>query len=126
MNVKRTALPLLIILLTFLTSCSVEDRIYDIDENDPEMVAAIAKARDTLPHFWRVFDKRVQGESDFCLKLKITDEKGTEHFWVIDIERRDGKTIGTINNDPQTVGSVALGDRIDIPEADVTDWLYMR
>ena len=34
--------------------------------------------------------------------------------------------MGTINNDPNTVASVKLGDRIEIPDADITDWLYRR
>jgi len=31
-----------------------------------------------------------------------------------------------INNDPNTVANVKLGDRIEIPESDISDWLYMR
>ena len=38
------------------------------------MNAAIAKARETLPHFWQVFEKHGRGESDFALKVKITDK----------------------------------------------------
>ena len=34
--------------------------------------------------------------------------------------------MGTISNDPNIVASVKLGDRIAIPEADISDWLYMR
>ena len=90
------------------------------------MSAAIAKARDTLPQFWQVFDRREHGESDFALKVKITDKRGTEHFWVVALERQGGKILGTINNDPDTVASVKLGDRITVPEADISDWLYTR
>ncbi len=117
---------LLGVLLSLLTACSKPDKVISVADDDPEMVAAIAKARDSLPQFWQVFDKRERGESDFSLKVKITDTRGTEHFWATDIERRDGKTMGTINNDPNTVASVKFGDRIEIPETDITDWLYMR
>jgi uncharacterized protein YegJ (DUF2314 family) len=74
----------------------------------------------------QVFEKRERGESDFALKVKITNKKGTEHFGATDIERRDGKTMGTINSDPNIVASVTLGDRLEIPEADISDSLYMR
>ena len=90
------------------------------------MTAAIAKARETLPQFWQVFDKRERGKGDFALKVRIADKKGAEHFWTTDVERRGGKAMGNINNDPNTVASVKLGDRIEIPEADITDWLYIR
>jgi uncharacterized protein YegJ (DUF2314 family) len=121
-----TVVALLAVLFSLLAGCSKRDEVVNVEADDPEMVVAIAKARETLPQFWQIFDKRERGESDFALKVKITDERGTEHFWATEIERRDGKTKGTINNDPNIVASVKLGDRIVIPEADISDWLYMR
>ena len=121
-----TVTALVAILLSLIVGCSQRDKVVNVEDDDPEMVAAIAKARSTLPQFWQVFDKPERGESKFSLKVKITDKNGTEHFWATDIERREGKTMGTINNDPNIVGSVKLGDRIEIPEADISDWLYLR
>jgi uncharacterized protein YegJ (DUF2314 family) len=112
--------------LSLLAGCSPQDRVINVEDDDPAMVAAIAKARSTLPQFWQAFAKPARGESEFSLKVKITDKKGTEHFWANDIERRGGKTLGTINNDPSIVASVKFGDRIEIPEADISDWFYMR
>ena len=109
-----------------LTACSQRDKAVDVKQDDPEMVAAIAKARELLPQFWQIFESQEGGESDFALKVRITDSRGTEHFWVTDIERRDGITKGIINNDPNIVKSVKLGDQIVIPEEDITDWLYMQ
>ena len=117
---------LLATLLILFMACSKTDKVIVVADDDPEMLAAIAKARDTLPQFWKVFDKPEHGENGFALKVKITDKRGTEHFWAVDIERGDGKVMGTINNDPDIVASVKLGDRIPIPEADISDWLYMR
>jgi len=114
------------ILLMMTAACSKRDKTIGIEPNDVEMSAAIARARESLPKFWEVFDKRGRGESDFALKVGITDKNGTEHFWANDVERRDGAIKGTINNDPNIVASVKLGDRITIPEADISDWLYMR
>jgi uncharacterized protein YegJ (DUF2314 family) len=121
-----TAVALGAILMSLFMACSKRDKIVNVEEDDPEMVAAMAEARSTLPQFWEHFDQPQRGESDFSLKVKITDEKGTEHFWATEIERHDGKTMGTINNDPNIVASVKLGDRIEIPEADISDWLYLR
>lgn len=90
------------------------------------MAVAIAKAQSTLPHFWQVLDRPERGEAKFALKVRITDKKGSEHFWTTEIERRDGKITGTIGNDPNIVSTVKLGERIEIPEANISDWLYMR
>lgn len=102
------------------------DRTTNVDSADAEMNAAIAKARSLLPHFWQTFAAPKRGETDFCLKLRVTDTHGTEHFWLTDLARKDGKIFGTINNDPETVKSIKLGQRVEVPEADISDWLYFR
>ncbi|SRR5258708_2261523 len=124
--IQIIALLFSIALAAALPGCSKQDKVVSVAGDDPEMVAAIAKARETLPQFWQAFEKRERGESNFSLKVKITDKQGTEHFWLTEIERTDGKTLGTINNDPDIVANVKLGDRMAIPEADISDWLYMR
>src|SRR5262245_57774793 len=115
------------LVLGLLVSCSSsDDKIVSVDDDDPEMQAAIAKARETLPKFWQTFEHPEHHESDFGLKVKITDANGTEHFWAVDIERKDGRIHGRIDNDPNIVKSVKLGDRVEIKEADITDWTYFR
>jgi len=97
-----------------------------VSENDPEMLAAIDKARKSLPNFWNKFEKHSDGESNFALKVKITDERGTEHFWVTELKRQNGTITGTINNEPEIVHNVKMDQRITVPEADISDWMYMR
>jgi len=122
---SQTALALIGVLLILLPACAKRDKGY-VEDSDPEMAAAIAKAQETLPQFWQVFDKRERGESNFVLVVRITDKGRIEHFHTTDFERRDGKTMVTISNAPKIVANVKLGDRIEIPKADITDWSYMR
>ena len=122
---SRTALALIGVLLTLLTGCATRDKGY-VEDSDPEMAAAIAKAQVTLPQFWQAFDQRAHGESNFVLVVRITDKGRIEHFFTTDFERRDGKTMVTISHAPKIVASVKLEDRIEIPAADITDWSYMR
>jgi uncharacterized protein YegJ (DUF2314 family) len=118
------------VLVAGQTSCSRhhsnDDQTIGVSENDAEMNAAIAKARDSLTNFWQIYEKRSHGESDFSLKVKVLDKEKVEYFWVVDIERIDGKIFGTINNDPDIVQNVKLGDRINVNEADISDWLYLQ
>jgi uncharacterized protein YegJ (DUF2314 family) len=102
------------------------DESISVRDDDPEMVAAIAKARATLPKFWTVFNKRKHKEDSFALKVEISDSHGTELFWAIDIERRGENISGTIDNKPDTVQSVKSGDRIKIADNQISDWVYMR
>ncbi|MCX5662827.1 MAG: DUF2314 domain-containing protein [Planctomycetota bacterium] len=100
------------------------DATIEVDDDDPEMVAAVAKARRTLPEFWAIFAKPQRGETDFELKVKIADENGTEYFWVTQIERAGGKIFGVIDDEPDTVKCVKLGQRVEVREADIADWQY--
>jgi len=121
----QTAPLVVAVLVTLFTACSKLDKGY-LEDTDPEMVAAIAKAQETLPQFWQVFLQRAHGESNFVLVVRIIDKGRIEHFSTTSFERRDAKTIVTISNKPNIVASVKLGDRIEVPAADITDWSYMR
>jgi uncharacterized protein YegJ (DUF2314 family) len=107
-------------------AASRQDSTTNVEGNDPEMGAAIAKARATLPEFWRKWERHRRDETDFSLKVRITDKNGTEHFWLSQLEQHDGKTFGVLNNDAQIVKCVKLGDLIEIPENEISDWLYLR
>ena len=116
---------LLAVLTAMFSGCRHRDKGY-VEDSDPEMAAAIAKAQETLPQFWQAIEQRMHGESNFVLVVRITDRGRIEHFFTGIFERHDGKTIVTITNSPKIVTSVKLGDRVAIPEADITDWFYMR
>jgi uncharacterized protein YegJ (DUF2314 family) len=104
---------------------SAEDPVVYVAENDPEMAKAIADARTRLPEFWTKFDSPM-GETDFALKVEISDANGTEFFWCTPIEKRGGKIYGTINNDPGIVRSVKFGETIEIAPDKIADWNYTK
>jgi uncharacterized protein YegJ (DUF2314 family) len=67
-----TALLAILLLVAACSEQDTRDKTVAVDSDDPEMAAAIEKARVTLPEFWRVFEKRPNGENGFALKVKIT------------------------------------------------------
>ena len=114
-------------LATLSAGCSrSKDKVVNVSADDPEMNAAIAKARSTLPVFWKSFERPARNEDSFALKVKITDANGTEHFWVNEIQRKNGKISGEINNDPEIVKSVKIGQRIDVRDEQISDWMFTR
>jgi uncharacterized protein YegJ (DUF2314 family) len=112
--------------LALLAACTTRRARNYVEDNEPEMVAAIARARHTLPQFWQAFEKRDDGETQFTLKFRIIENKRVEHFWVTNFVRQGRKVIVTINQTPKIVASVKQGDRLEIPEAEIQDWFYMR
>ena len=88
------------------------DRVINVEDDDKEMAAAMAKARTGLPAFWVTFGNPTKGEEKFALKVRITDDKGAEHFWVNEIERKDGKVFGIF-----LTGAVQLAILVDASSA---------
>lgn len=102
------------------------DTVIRVPNEDPEIAAAIAKARTTLPQFWKAYAHPGPGEEGFALKIAIKDGADVEHFWLIDVGRDGDKYYGTINNTPEIVGNVSAGDRHEFTASDISDWLYQR
>jgi uncharacterized protein YegJ (DUF2314 family) len=107
---------------------SSSDAVINVESSDTEMNAAISKARASLPEFWTKLDAPATAESDFSLKVAIegTGSGEVEHFWLTDIMRKDGKIVGVISNDPETVKSVKRGQSYEINPEKISDWLYKR
>ncbi len=105
---------------------AVEDKTMGVPSEDAEMNAAIEKARKTLPLFWSKRANPGEGEDHFALKVQIQDGSHSEHFWVIGVERKGDLIFGTINNEPDFVKSVAMGQRIQIDPGRISDWMYVH
>jgi uncharacterized protein YegJ (DUF2314 family) len=105
---------------------AIKEQVVTVASDDPAMNAAIKRARETLPAFWAAMGKPGPGEKDFSIKMAISEGSSTEHFWLIDVKREDGKLMGTINNEPETVKTAGMGQRVEIVEGRITDWMYKR
>ncbi len=112
--------------LCVLAGCEVgdRDRTIGVTENDADMNAAIAEARATLDEFVARMENPEPGDSDFAIKVAITDPNGTEHFWANNVEVVGPGFTATINNDPNIVRSVRLGQRVRARLDEVSDWMY--
>jgi uncharacterized protein YegJ (DUF2314 family) len=62
----------------------------------------------------------------FSLKVKIEDADNVEHFWLVDLKGKPGHLSGVVNNDPEFVHTVSLGQRIPISVDKISDWMYVR
>lgn len=107
-------------------TASPRDAVILFDADDPTMNAAIEKARNSLPDFWKMFAAPSPGISDFSLKLGISDGKMVEHFWCSDIQGDAGKATCTIANEPQNVFTVSNGQTVVVDPAIISDWIYYK
>lgn len=116
-----------------LTSCGqqkINDRegepdIYNTDSDDKEMNEAIGKSRATFNDFATAFDSKKRSLSYFSVKMPFPTERGAEHIWLSEVTKTGGKFYGKIDNLPEEVTSVELGQTIQIDPSKISDWFYV-
>ncbi len=100
------------------------DHVTSIQSDDEAMHAAIAKAKESLPG---VLERlRVEGLENFSVKVPITDDHGTEHFWLSNTEFVEGVFKGILDADPRVVECVTPSQAHEAKVEDVTDWLFLE
>jgi uncharacterized protein YegJ (DUF2314 family) len=106
---------------------SQRDNVIGVPDNDPAMIAAAAKARASLPDFWRTFEKPGLNERGFSLKVEVPVRSDLSEFiWVQALQKRsDGKLTGQLANDPKNFKGKA-GDPIEFGPEQIYDWMFMR
>jgi len=103
----------------------VADPVIPVSADDPQMNAAIEKARTTVPTFINAL-RAPKKNAGFSVKMAFIDGKHTEHM-CLDAVRYDGKQFhGTVNNDPENVSNVKLGDQASIDASKISDWMYIE
>ncbi len=102
--------------------------IIDIANGDPEMAAAIAKARATLPAFWATYEAPKGSETGFSLKVRFpTHGTSAEHIWMAEVKKLpDGRYSARFANQPRDLPGKRVGDLVQFTEADISDWMFMR
>jgi uncharacterized protein YegJ (DUF2314 family) len=121
---------LLLLVLVCLCCCGCggaddkPDTLIQSGFDEKEMEAAIARAQKEVDTFIAELSKPT-GENH-AVKVPITDNGQTEHFWLIDVSYRNGQFEGVINNEPGMVKNVRLGEKRKVSKAEISDWMFMR
>ncbi|MDR7209989.1 DUF2314 domain-containing protein [Flavobacterium piscis] len=101
-----------------------EPTIYGVESGDKEMAAAIQKANQTLSDFNAgLSNPKAEYQA---LKVEFTNSGDSEHMWVGNIEYRDGKYSGILNNEPEYITQYKAGDKVDIDNSKISDWMYVE
>jgi uncharacterized protein YegJ (DUF2314 family) len=104
---------------------SQRDELSWVPRNDPDMAAAMRKARATLPEFLALVRAPRPSTTGFAVKVAVRDGSNTEYFWITPFKEQDGRFNGSINNTPRSVKTVKFGQALNFSEDDIVDWLYV-
>ena len=92
--------------------------------DDPEMAAAVRKAKATLDDF--IGELKKPGKRQFYIKTSYPTKSGNlEFIWIESVSSASGKFRGIIGNEPLDIANLKLGDSVDVKREDVSDWMIM-
>jgi len=100
------------------------DEIAIVADGDFDMVAAMRKARASLPDFLEAARTAKPPTEGFSVKIAVREGKNAEYFWITPFQTREGRFSGKINNTPRTTRKVAMGQAIEFTESEIVDWMY--
>ena len=93
-----------------------------VAESDPEINAAIERARRELDTFIARL-QHPKPREDFGLKVGLPADDGSkEHIWVSGLSFSNGQFSGFLANDPFLMKSLKLGSPVTVTRDQVTDW----
>jgi uncharacterized protein YegJ (DUF2314 family) len=119
----------LLVLVAAASGCggsSTRDKVIYVADNDAKMNAAIENARATVDTFTAALKSPKPDQGSFAVKYPCRDGKTTEHMWLSPVRFDGTKFIGTVNNDPQDVSNVKIGDEVSVEPAKISDWMFVE
>ena len=96
-----------------------------VEKDDPDMAAARAKARAGLDDFLKLAANPKPGTTNYSVKLPIYNNGKSEVFWITPFTVEGNVIRGKINNAPQFVSNVKLGQTVKFQKANIVDWMYV-
>ncbi|RBQ03142.1 YegJ family protein [Pedobacter miscanthi] len=102
------------------------DMVY-IPSEDERMNWAIEKANLTLWYFEKSLANPQPHHVYFSIKVHIIDGENSEHIWLTEPHFDDeGNLFGTVGNEPVSVSTVKLNQRIGIDRDLISDWMSIE
>lgn len=101
------------------------DELFLVPNEDPQMAAAMRKARASLKDFLAIAKKPGEKMEGFAVKVAVHDRGRGEYFWILPFEQKGDRFTGQINNTPRSVRNVTNGQTISFSESEIADWMYM-
>jgi uncharacterized protein YegJ (DUF2314 family) len=96
-----------------------------VQQDDNEMNTAIFNAKNSLSKFDSALSSKNSDYSSFALKVRFAYDNNGEHIWLNHIIMHNREYIGIVNNQPEYISNLKLGDTIKINKNDISDWMYI-
>lgn len=94
-----------------------------VSSDDPLMLEAVAKARETWPAFVEALDAGL-GEN-FAVKAPVTAGGNTEFIWISVTGTEGGRIYGVLANQPADLAHLKQGSKVSVQVDQLNDWVYI-
>lgn len=99
--------------------------VVEVDVGDPEMNAAMARARSSVGTFIDRLPALQASGANVSIKFPLTENGETEHVWVGDPRIEGGRFTGYLASVPVNLPSWSHGDRVSVPIENISDWMAL-
>lgn len=93
--------------------------------DDYEMHKAVRTARKTVPTFIDALKHPTDTQRDFVVKKPFIHKGTLEHLWLSDVTYHGTHFHGRVNNKPDHIPDVKMGDRVSVNVNEITDWAFV-
>lgn len=97
-----------------------------VPADDVSINEAARRARESLDGFIDRLSAPGPGQSDFSIKVPISDAEGMHHIWLQDVFSDGHHFRGVLGPDAAGIKGHAPGDRIEVDRSEVEDWMYVE
>jgi uncharacterized protein YegJ (DUF2314 family) len=95
------------------------------DQHHAAMQLAVKEARKTVEKFITALQNPAPGQQDFEVKKPFIQGKEVEHIWLSDVQFIGKRFQGKIDNRPQKIAGLKIGQLVTVSPRDISDWLYV-
>ena len=100
--------------------------MYTVDDNDMQMEHAVQRARKNVGQFITAVQSPPPNSRDFQVKKLFVSKDGTaEHIWLANVKFVGNRFVGVVDNKPNKIVGLKIGDRESVNPDEVTDWSYV-
>ncbi len=97
-----------------------------VKDDDPEMNAAIVKAKQTSSEFLEALRHPKPSYSGFAVKKPYpAAPSSVEHMWISEVREVGDHFEGVVANDAYETKAVKLGDEVSFKLDEISDWKYL-
>ncbi len=100
--------------------------MYAVDENDQQMDQATVRARKNVGRFIAAIQSPKSNQRDFQVKKLFVKDGKAEHIWLADVHFTGNRFVGVVDNRPEYISGLKIGDRASVNPDELIDWSYVE